>query len=155
MNHSESNAASHNAVRDGVTRALAAVGLWAIALIHLLDVPGKFAETPYMAWMFIGLILASLAVAGALARGSANWAWGAAAALGASAVVGYALSRTTGLPQAMGDIGNWTEPLGLASLFVEGSLLALSTTVLLARGRVGQRAPARRMNPFAIGSRAG
>jgi hypothetical protein len=36
------------------------------------------------------------------------------------------LSRTTGLPQANGDIGNWTEPLGLASLFVEGCVVALS-----------------------------
>jgi hypothetical protein len=44
--------------------------------------------------------------------------------------VGYTLTRTVGLPQAMGDIGNWTEPLGLASLFVEGSLVALACTML-------------------------
>jgi hypothetical protein len=36
------------------------------------------------------------------------------------------LSRTTGLPGAMGDIGNWTEPLGLASLYVEACVFALS-----------------------------
>jgi hypothetical protein len=36
-----------------------------------------------------------------------------------------------GLPQATGDIGNWSEPLGLASLMVEGCLIALSSTVLL------------------------
>jgi len=35
----------------------------------------------------------------------------------------------------MGDIGNWGEPLGMASLFVEGSLVALSAMVL--RERVG------------------
>jgi hypothetical protein len=50
----------------------------------------------------------------------------AAAGLAGSAVIGYVLSRTTGLPNATGDIGNWTEPLGLASLFVEGAVVAVS-----------------------------
>jgi len=40
--------------------------------------------------------------------------------------VGFILSRTTGLPNASDDIGNWTEPLGLASLFVEGAVIAAS-----------------------------
>lgn len=35
-----------------------------------------------------------------------------------------------GAPQAHGDVGNWGEPLGLASLFVEGCLIALSAVVL-------------------------
>ena len=50
----------------------------------------------------------------------------------ASAALGYVLSRTTGLPNATGDIGNWTEPLGLASLFVEGSVIALVLGTLTA-----------------------
>ena len=41
------------------------------------------------------------------------------------ALVGFVFSRTVGLPGGADDIGNWTEPLGLASLFVEGSLVAL------------------------------
>jgi hypothetical protein len=53
----------------------------------------------------------------------------------AAVIVGYTLSRTTGLPQSTGDIGNWSEPLGLASLFVEGSLVVLAGGVLLARRR--------------------
>jgi hypothetical protein len=35
-------------------------------------------------------------------------------------------SRTTGLPNSTGDIGNWSEELGLASLFVEGAVVVLS-----------------------------
>ena len=35
-------------------------------------------------------------------------------------MAGYIVNRTVGLPGATGDIGNWTEPLGLASLVVEG-----------------------------------
>ena len=46
------------------------------------------------------------------------------------------LSRTTGLPNAMDDIGNWTEPLGLASLFVEGGVVAIAGTAFAMGGRV-------------------
>jgi hypothetical protein len=36
------------------------------------------------------------------------------------------LSRTTGLPGVSDDVGNWTEPLGLASLWVEGVVFLLA-----------------------------
>jgi hypothetical protein len=48
-------------------------------------------------------------------------------------MVGYTLSRTTGLPGSIDDIGNWGQTLGIASLFVEGLLVALSASVVLAR----------------------
>jgi hypothetical protein len=41
-------------------------------------------------------------------------------------LLAFILSRTTGLPTAKDDIGNWSEPLGVASMFVEGVVLALS-----------------------------
>jgi FtsH-binding integral membrane protein len=131
----------HHAVRDGVTRAVAAIGLAGIALIHLLDAPSKFSETPYMGWLYVGLMIASLATAFALVRGSWSPAWGAALVLPACAIVGYVLTRTVGLPQAHGDVGNWKEPLGMASLLVEGSLVAVAGHVLVERA-LG-RAPAR------------
>ena len=105
----------HHAVRDGITRTLAIVGLAGVALIHLLDAPGKFTETPYLGWMYVALIAGCLVVAGALVRTSDRRAWAAAAALPAGAIIGYVLTRTTGLPQATDDIGNWGEPLGIAS----------------------------------------
>ena len=117
-------------IRDGVARAVASVGLAGIGVIHLLDAPSKFSETPYMGWMYIGLIAASLITAFALVRGSDRRAWAAAAGLAASALIGFTLSRTTGLPQATGDIGNWSEPLGMASLFVEGAVVAISAAAL-------------------------
>jgi hypothetical protein len=120
----------HHAVRDGVARGVAAVGMAGIGLIHLLDAPGKFSETPYMGWMYVGLIGAALGVAYSLIRTSSSKAWLAAGGLAASAIIGFTLTRTVGLPQATGDIGNWSEPLGMASLFVEGAIVALSATVL-------------------------
>jgi hypothetical protein len=107
-------------------RAVTALGLLGIALIHLLDLPGKLKETPYLGIAYIGLIVASLVVAEALVRGDHRLAWGAAALLSAAVLVGYTVSRTVGLPGATNDIGNWLEPLGLASLFVEGAVLLLS-----------------------------
>lgn len=125
------------AVRDGIARTIAVVGLAGVALIHLLDLPGKFQETPYLGWLYVALILGCLTVAAALVHSSDPRAWTAAALLPLGAIVGYTLTRTVGLPQAMGDIGNWSESLGMASLFVEGSVVALSGAVLT--GRSGAR----------------
>jgi hypothetical protein len=116
----------HASIQDVLVRGVAVVGLAGIALIHLLDSIGKFHETPYMGWMYVGLMIGSLGAAGLLIRSGTRLGWVASGALAASAIVGYLLSRTTGLPKATGDIGNWTEPLGLASLFVEGCVVALS-----------------------------
>jgi hypothetical protein len=126
----------HEAVRDGILRGLAIVGLAGIALIHLLDAPGQFEETPYLGWMYVALILGCIVVVGALLRGSDPPAWAAAAGLALSVMIGYTLSRTTGLPGMTGDIGNWGEQLGIASLFVEGSVLGVSAFAL--RERVPQ-----------------
>jgi hypothetical protein len=135
----------HEAIRDGIARAVAVVGLSGVALIHLLDLPGKISETPYLGGMYIALMVGCVLVSAALIGTSDRRAWMAAAALPAGAIAGFVLTRTTGLPQATGDIGNWTEPLGLASLFVEGSLVALAGGVLARRPVVAPApAPVRR-----------
>jgi len=108
-----------------VARGVGAVGLAAIALIHLLDAPGKLSETPYMFWMYLTLITGCVIGAALLLRGTARLGWLATIALSLSPLGGFVLDRTTGLPGATGDIGNWTEPLGLASLFVEACVIAL------------------------------
>jgi hypothetical protein len=106
------------------TRATVAVGLAGIALIHLLDSIGKWSETRYLFWMYVALMIASLATAGWVLFTRSRTALLAAAAVAASALVGYVVNRTVGMPGATEDIGNWTEPLGLASLFVEGAVVA-------------------------------
>jgi hypothetical protein len=113
-------------VREIGARAVVATGLAGIGLIHLLDSIGKYDETRYLFWMYVALIVGSLATAGAVLFGRARLPFLAAAGLAASALIGYVLSRTTGLPNATGDVGNWTEPLGLASLFVEAAVVAAS-----------------------------
>ena len=111
-------------IREISARASVAVGLAGIGLIHLLDSIGKYSETRYLFWMYVALIVGSVMTAGAVLFSRARLPLLAAAGLAASAFIGFVLSRTTGLPNATGDIGNWTEPLGLASLFVEATVVA-------------------------------
>ncbi|WP_258053225.1 hypothetical protein [Streptomyces sp. Ru72] len=56
-------------------------------------------------------------------------------------LLGYILSRGPGLPDYGDDIGNWTEPLGLLSLAVEGALLLLSVPLFARSLRPGPSAP--------------
>lgn len=147
--------AIRQAVCDGIARSMAAIGLAGVALIHLLDLPGKLTETPYMFVMYLLLMGASVALAGALiATGDAR-VWAAATVVPALVIVGFVLDRTTGLPQSHGDIGNWSEPLGMASLFVEGSLVTLGAAVLTMRRMRGETVlvAARRRRPEPRGLR--
>src|SRR6266566_1055890 len=113
-------------VRDAIVRSVAVVGLAGVALIHVLDAHDTFVATPYKGWLYVGLIAGSLLAAGALVRRNDTRAWAAAGALSLAAFLAFVYSRTVGLPASADDIGNWWEPLGLSSLFVEGSLVAVS-----------------------------
>jgi hypothetical protein len=112
------------------SRIVVIIGLLTIALIHLLDLPDKIEETPYLGVAFIALIIGSLVLAGVLSVQDNRTALLAAGGLAAAVIVGYAISRTTGMPGAMDDVGNWLEPLGLASLFVEGTVVVFALPAL-------------------------
>jgi hypothetical protein len=43
------------------------------------------------------------------------------------------INRTVGMPNATEDVGNWLEPLGLASLFVEALVTLVAGAVLVDR----------------------
>jgi hypothetical protein len=118
--------AVEHAIRHTTLRALGFGGMLGIALIHLLDVIGKIKETPYLGVMYIALMVASVVVAFYLLHTGSTLAWAAAGLLAAATLLGFVLSRTTGLPNASDDVGNWTEPLGLASMFVEGAVVILA-----------------------------
>ena len=115
-------------------RIIGALLLLAIAVIHYLDLGGKLAEVPYLGYLYIALMVGSVVAAGLLFyRPRAGWTLGGLLALGA--FVAYCLSRTTGLPNATDDIGNWGEPLGIASLIVEGVMVLLSAAMLSRRSK--------------------
>lgn len=113
-----------------ITRAVGVLGLLGVALIHLLDLQSKFHEVPYLGVAYLALIVGSLVTAGVLVRHDSRPAWVAALVLAGATFAGYALSRTTGLPAATDDVGNWLESLGLASLFVESCVVVVSVYAL-------------------------
>jgi hypothetical protein len=103
-----------------LTRRVATIlGLAGIAVIHLLDLPGKFAETPYLGWAYLAMILACAILIERIATNPKNTDYLAAAVVAASVLAGFVVNRTVGMPGATDDIGNWLEPLGFLSLFVE------------------------------------
>jgi hypothetical protein len=108
-----------------VARGAGAVGLAAIALIHVLDAPGTYVDHPYIFVLYLGLIAGCLGTAALLLRSHARLGWAATLAMSSLPFIAFVLSRATGLPGDADDIGNWTESLGMASLFVEGCVFAL------------------------------
>jgi hypothetical protein len=123
------------AMRDAAVRATAAVGVGAIAVIHAVDSVGKWRETRYVFWLYMLLVAGCVVAAAALLFHRSRAALLAAAGLAAIVIVFYVLDRTAGLPNASGDIGNWVEPLGLASLVVEGFVVAVGLGGFLATRR--------------------
>jgi hypothetical protein len=143
------------AARDVLTRGLAAIGLLGIALVHVLDSISTFSEVAYEGWLYVALIVCSVTIAGYLVHGAPRTVWMAAAGLCAATILTYVYSRTVGLPQAGDDIGNWSDPLGIASLFLESSVLVVAGYALSAvapvRRSVGRSAHPG--NPAAVGQR--
>ncbi len=118
---------------DTILRGLGAVLLLAVAQIHFLDVFDKFDENIAQGWMFASLIVGCLVATLALVHRSTLLVWGLAALCGLAPLAGYILSRSVGLAGAADDIGNWKEPLGLASLSVESSLVLVSIYAMVPR----------------------
>jgi hypothetical protein len=126
-------------VRDAIARTLAVVGLAGVALIHVLDAHDTFVSSQYKGWLYVGLIAGCVVSGAMLVRRSDTRAWAASLLLPLGAFVAFIYSRTVGLPGGADDIGNWWEPLGLSSLFVEGALVALAANVLVERAALDLR----------------
>jgi hypothetical protein len=123
----------HDSIDDALSRAGAIAALGGVALIHVLQLPAAFAETFYLGLLFIGAIVMAVVLSVTFTLTSDERVWAAAAGLAALILLGYLLSRTSGLPMATDDVGEWTEPLGLVSMVVEGLLVCLGAGVLASR----------------------
>jgi hypothetical protein len=104
------------AVNDAVARTVGIVGLGGIALIHALQAPEAFEETTYLGVLFNGRDPRQPGALDSADPHQRPAGLGRRGRLAAAIMLGYVLTRTSGLPDATLDVGNWTEPLGLASL---------------------------------------
>jgi hypothetical protein len=132
-----SPAADRGVMDAAVLRPAGFIGLLGVAMIHFVDLPRTWKDRPLIGALFLALIMGCILAAGLLVRNPRR-GWQAAGVLGALALGGYAVSRIWGLPTSTNDIGNWTEPLGLAALFVEAMVVGMSVWATAAlRGGAG------------------
>jgi hypothetical protein len=115
-------------------RAIGALALVALAVIHVVDLPGTLGPTPLVGIGYLGIISGAVLIGGVLIARPHWLAWTTAAAVAVSAMGGYVLTR--GLPGGFlgdhGDVGNWHCPLGIAALSVESVIILL--VLLVAAG---------------------
>lgn len=126
---------------DAAIRAVAAIGLMAVGIIHALEIPGQLGGA---AWLTAGF--SALAIAGPvcglwLLVRPGRLPWMAAGLICLSAALGYVLTRSMTMPGDAGDVGNWLEPLGVTALITEGIVVVLAVFVLLDELALSRLAP--------------
>ena len=114
-------------------RAVGALALAALAVIHVVDLPGTLGPTPLIGIGYLGIVAAAMVIGGVLIARPHRLVWAAAAAVAASAMIGYVLTRSLqgGFLGDHGDVGNWHCPLGIAALSVESVIILLVLLVVL------------------------
>jgi hypothetical protein len=135
---------------DVIARAMGALALIALAVIHVVDLPGTLGPDRLVGIGYLGIIAAALGVSGGMIARSHWLVWAAAGAVAVSAMGGYVLTRALpgGFLGDHGDVGNWRCPLGIAALSVESVIILL---VVLAAwlGRVPAASVAAESRPAA------
>jgi len=112
---------------DLISRAVGAVALATLAMIHVVDLPGTLGPLPLVGAGYLGIIAAAVVLGGVMIARSHRLVWAATGGLAAAAMGGYVLTRTVGgFLGDHGDVGNWRCPLGLAALSVETVLILLA-----------------------------
>src|SRR6185437_7116897 len=141
----------------GAARTVGALALVALAVIHVVDLPGTLGPDRLVGIGYLGIIAAAVVIGGVLIARPHWLAWAATAAVAASAMIGYVLTRALpgGFLGDHGDVGNWHCPLGIAALSVESAIILLVLLVVLgawqarihATSVAGQNRPAARRAP--------
>ena len=132
---------THHLVADPATRAVGAVGLIAVGIIHALEIPGQLSGA---LWLTAGFCLLAVVapIAGLwLVLRPTLLAWQFGGLLCLLTLAGYGLTRGVGLPGDPADVGNWLEPLGVAALITEAVVVILAGLALVGQIRAA-RGPA-------------
>ena len=112
---------------DLIVRAMGALALIALAVIHVVDLPGTLGPTPLVGIGYLAIIAAALGVGAAMIARSHWLVWATGGAVAVMAMGGYVLTRALpgGFLGDHGDVGNWRCPLGIAALSVETLIILL------------------------------
>ena len=102
----------------------------ATGLMHGVEGPAHYHEAAYEGLLFFLNAAGALVAARGISRGATLWGWTLGALLSAGALMLYIASRTIGLPGLEVDEA-WFEPLGVASLLVEGLYVLVYASVMM------------------------
>jgi hypothetical protein len=104
-------------------------GLATMIAIHATELAGKVEEVAYLGFGYVALIAASFVAVVMLAVGDRR-GWALAGATAAATLIGYVLTRTTGLPGSTDDVGNWGETLAIWAMVAELGVCGLAAAAL-------------------------
>jgi hypothetical protein len=92
-------------------------------VIHFIDAPSSFGDATYKGLLFVANGIAAIVAAFGIYRGR-RWGWALGVLVAGGALVGYAISRTVGLPGLAPEI--WlSSPLAELSLAVEAAFIVV------------------------------
>ena len=133
--HPEHHSTTPTRDRSVATRAMEIGAVVALAItgwVHLIDMSDKFSEVPYLGIGYGLIVIAAIASIVLIVRGDRRgWMLGGGMCL--ATIVGYMLSRTTGLPASTDDVGNWSETLAVWAGVAEIVMVVLAGIVLFGR----------------------
>ena len=101
--------------------------------IHALGTQEMFGEVQYMGILFALSVIGAVAAAVGIWRGE-RWGWQLGTLVAGGSIIAYFITRTIGFPGFREN--SWeefSEPMGLLSLIVEGMFVATAAWVLTAR----------------------
>jgi hypothetical protein len=126
--------ATSHAIASAILRATGIALLMSLAVIHIVQLVPTFQQMPLLGVAYVLLIAAAVVVGARLVKGhqSAIQLWLPVAAFGVAVFVGYAFTRILSTPLDNQDVGNWACTLGIASLFVEGLMVAVAVYAISA-----------------------
>lgn len=121
--------------RDGEPPVLPTLELTGIATlavviaIHATELAGKVEEVAYLGFGYVALIAAAFTAIVMLAVGDRR-GWALAGATAGATLIGYVLTRTTGLPGSTDDVGNWGETLAIWAMVAELGICGLAAVAI-------------------------
>ena len=112
----------------------AGIGLiLASGAIHALGTQEMFGEVPYMGILFALSVIGAVAAAIGIWRGE-QWGWQLGTLVAGGSILAYFITRTVGFPGFRENSWeDFSEPIGVLSLVVEGMFVATAGWVMTAR----------------------
>jgi len=109
-------------MRSKLFRWLAIALIVEIGLLHIYNAQAEYEEAAYMGYLFAANFFGALAAA----RGIKNnqlWGWMLGMVIAIGSIVGYAWSRTLGMPGMV--VEEWLSPFGIVAISLEGAFIIL------------------------------